>query len=67
MSNVGLIEGDTLMRKNMQYMAQFGQEASPQVTTLRKLDQSKIILFKWAINKLLTNYTTRRNGHIFKK
>jgi hypothetical protein len=28
MSNVGLIEADTLMRKNMQYMPNFGQEAS---------------------------------------
>lgn len=65
MSN-GLNEEDTLMRKNMQYMPNFGQEASLKATTWSKQDQGKIILLKWIINKLLTSYKIRMNGHILK-
>jgi len=47
-------------------MPNFGQKASLKVTTRRKQDQGKIKLLKWIINKLLTSYRIRRNGHILR-
>jgi hypothetical protein len=47
-------------------MPNFGQKASLKVTTRREKDQGKIKLLKWIINKLLTSYRIRRNGHILR-
>jgi hypothetical protein len=50
----------------MQYTSNFGQKVSLKVTTRRKQDEGKIKLLKWIINKLLTSYRIRRNGHILR-